>query len=68
MGVLNISGGAEGELISGHVLNLSTLRMLELDGKAFPNAITPDVSVPDDLSALAAGKDPVLERALADLQ
>ena len=68
MGVLNISGGAEGELISGHVLNLSTLRMLELDGKAFPNAITPDVSVPDDLSALAAGKDLVLERALADLQ
>jgi carboxyl-terminal processing protease len=68
MGVLNISGGAEGELISGHVLNLSTLRMLELDGKAFPNMITPDVGVTDDLAALAGGKDLVLERALADLK
>ena len=68
MGVLNISGGAEGELISGHVLDLSTLRMLELDRKPFPAAITPDVSVADDLTALASGKDLVLERAVADLK
>jgi carboxyl-terminal processing protease len=68
MGVMNISGGAEGELISGHVINLSTLRMLELDRKPFPNAITPDVSVADDLTALASGKDLVLEKALADLK
>jgi carboxyl-terminal processing protease len=67
MGVLNISGGAEGELISGHVLNLSTLRMLELDRKPFPNLITPDVSVADDLAALVSGKDLVLEKAIADL-
>jgi carboxyl-terminal processing protease len=68
MGVLNISGGAEGELISGHVINLSTLRMLELDRKPFPNTITPDVSVTDDLAALANGKDLVLEKAIADLK
>ncbi len=38
-----------------------------LDGTPFPMAVTPDVSVPEDLSAIAGGKDPALEKAFSIL-
>jgi carboxyl-terminal processing protease len=68
MGQLSVSGGNIGDLISGHYLNMTTQRLLSLDRKPFPTAITPDVVVSDDLAALATGKDLVLEKALADLK
>lgn len=63
-GALGVSGGAEGPLISGDFVAVSSSRLRDLDGKAFPLKLTPDVVVPEDLDALAAGHDVILERAL----
>jgi carboxyl-terminal processing protease len=38
-----------------------------LNNTPFPLTVTPDVSIPEDLSALAAGKDPALEKAFSIL-
>jgi carboxyl-terminal processing protease len=62
-GVLSISGGAEGPLINGEFVAVSSLRMQGLDGKVFPDKVTPDIVVADDLEALLAGRDVVLQRA-----
>jgi carboxyl-terminal processing protease len=63
-GALGMSGSAEGPLINGEFIAVSSLRMRNLDGSPFPLRLTPDIPVVDDLDALIAGRDVVLERAL----
>lgn len=63
-GALGVSGGAEGPLLSGDFLAVSSLRLQQLDGTLFPMRLTPDVQISDDPEALAAGHDLVLDRAL----
>lgn len=67
-GALGISGSAEGPLINGDFIAVSSLRMRNLDGSPFPLRISPDVMVEDDLEALVAGRDRPLERALEMLR
>jgi carboxyl-terminal processing protease len=59
-----VSGGGIAQLINDDVIQVSTYRMLNLDKSPFPMAVTPDVIVPEDLAALAAGRDVQLEKAL----
>ncbi|RDI95871.1 PDZ domain-containing protein [Meiothermus sp. QL-1] len=63
-GALGMSGSAEGPLINGEFIAVSSLRMRHLDGSLFPLRVTPDVAMEDDLEALIAGRDVILERAL----
>ncbi|RIH81495.1 putative CtpA-like serine protease [Meiothermus luteus] len=63
-GALGMSGSAEGPLINGEFIAVSSLRMRNLDGSPFPLRVTPDFIIEEDLEALAAGRDVVLERAL----
>ena len=63
-GALGQSGGAEGPLINGEYIAVSSLRMKNLDGSPFPMRLTPDVAVNEDLDALLNGRDVQLERAL----
>jgi carboxyl-terminal processing protease len=63
-GALGMSGSAQGPLINGEFITVSSLRMRHLDGTAFPLKVTPDVLVEDDPLALVAGRDLALERAL----
>ncbi len=63
-GALGMSGSAEGPLINGEFIAVSSLRMRNLDGSPFPLKVTPDIPVVDDLEALIAGRDVALERAL----
>ncbi len=67
-GALGVSGGAEGPLLSGDFVAVSSLRLRTLQGATFPLRVTPDVTVPEDLDALAAGHDPMLDRALEMLK
>lgn len=67
-GALGMSGSAEGPLLNGEFIAVSSLRMRNLDGSLFPLKVTPDVAVVDDLDALVAGRDVVLERALEMLR
>jgi len=67
-GALGMSGSAEGPLINGDFIAVSSLRMRHLDGTPFPLKISPDVLVEDDLEALVAGRDRILERALEMLR
>ena len=67
-GALGMSGGAEGPLINGEFIAVSSLRMRNLDGSPFPFKLTPDVLLEDDLEALVAGRDVLLERALEMLR
>lgn len=62
-GALGQSGSADG-LISGDYIAVSSLRMKNLDGSPFPQRLTPDVAVPENLEALLNGQDVQLERAL----
>jgi carboxyl-terminal processing protease len=63
-GQLGVSGGAIAQLINDDIIQVSEYRMLNLDKTPFPMKITPDVVVPEDLAALAAGRDTQLEKAL----
>ncbi len=67
-GALGMSGSAEGPLLNGEFIAVSSLRMRNLDGSPFPLKITPDVVVEDNLEALVAGRDVALERALEMLR
>lgn len=67
-GALGMSGSAEGPLLNGEFIAVSSLRMRNLDGSPFPLKVTPDVAVVDDLDALIAGRDVALERALEMLR
>jgi carboxyl-terminal processing protease len=70
-GQLGVSGGLPSldipinntELINGQYINLSNDRILDGDGNPYPMQVTPDIAVPEDLAALAAGRDPALEKA-----
>ena len=59
-----VSGGGLAQLINDDIIQISQYRMLNLDKTPFPMAVTPDVVVPEDLAALAAGRDAQLEKAL----
>ncbi len=59
-----VSGSALAQLINDEIIQISAYRMLNLDKTPFPMAITPDVVVPEDLAALATGRDVQLEKAL----
>ena len=59
-----VSGGSLAQLINDDIIQVSQYRMLNLDKTPFPMAVTPDVIVPEDLAALAAGRDAQLEKAL----
>jgi carboxyl-terminal processing protease len=63
---LDVSVG-DTALANGTFMNVSSDRILALNGTPFPMAVTPDVSVSEDLAALAAGKDPALEKAFSIL-
>jgi carboxyl-terminal processing protease len=63
---LDVSVG-DTALANGTFMNVSSDRILALNGTPFPMAVTPDVSVSEDLTALAAGKDPALEKAFSIL-
>jgi carboxyl-terminal processing protease len=63
-GALGASGDAEGPLISGDFISVSSLRMRALDQTPFPLKVTPDVLLPEDLEALSRGRDLALEKAL----
>ncbi len=63
-GQLGVSGGALAQLINNDIIQVSEMRMLNLDKTPFPMNITPDIIVPEDLAALAAGRDVQLEKAL----
>lgn len=65
-GVLNTATSLM-NLPDGSVLAVTSARSFTLDGTPHPAAITPDVPVHDDLSALASGRDVVLEAALREL-
>jgi carboxyl-terminal processing protease len=67
-GALGMSGSAEGPLINGEFIAVSSLRMRSLDGSPFPLKVSPDMLVEDDLEALVAGRDRILERALEMLR
>jgi len=67
-GALGMSGSAEGPLINGEFIAVSSLRMRNLDGSPFPLKVSPDMLVEDDLEALVAGRDRILERALEMLR
>ncbi len=63
-GELGVSGSTLEQLINNDFIQVSYLRMLNLDKTPFPMNLTPDVLVPEDLAALAAGRDVQLEKAL----
>lgn len=63
-GALGVSGTEEGPLINGEFIAVSSLLMRDLNGNPLPPKVTPDVVVPEDLEALAGGRDLALEKAL----
>ena len=67
-GLIGISG-APG-LIDGGGITVPTFRMYNPDGTWFRegHGVDPDVAVPEDLSAMAKGVDPQLERAIAEVK
>ena len=52
-------------LANGMALSLSVATAYGPHGRSLPDRVVPDVVVLDDLMALAAGRDAVLEAALA---
>ena len=54
-------------LSNGGGLQVTTGRILRLDGSPYPPRVTPPVAVRDDREALARGRDAILERALEHL-
>lgn len=66
LGALNTSNSLF-SLPDGSAIAVSLGRSLDLSGVPFPERVTPDVPVRDDLAALAAGRDVVLETAIRDM-
>jgi carboxyl-terminal processing protease len=62
IGVLNTSAFVS-TLEDGSLFAVTAARSQELDGKAFPERVTPNVISPDDLTKLAQGQDVLLESA-----
>jgi carboxyl-terminal processing protease len=63
VGVLNTSAFVS-TLADGSLFAVTAARSQELDGKPFPERVTPNVSSPDDLAKLAQGQDMLLEAAV----
>ncbi|MFN3266579.1 MAG: S41 family peptidase, partial [Deinococcales bacterium] len=66
-GVLNTSTSLY-PLPDGSTLAITAGRSSSLDGTPHPEFVTPDIELKDDMTALAAGRDLVLERALEMLR
>ena len=62
IGVLNTSAFVS-TLEDGSLFAVTGARSQEMDGKAFPERVTPNVVGPDDLTKLAQGQDVLLESA-----
>jgi carboxyl-terminal processing protease len=63
IGVLNTSAFVS-TLEDGSLFAVTAARSQEIDGKAFPERVTPNVISPDDLTKLALGQDVLLESAI----
>jgi carboxyl-terminal processing protease len=66
-GVLNTSTNLY-PLPDGSTLAITAGRSSSLDGQPHPEFVTPDIVLPDDMAALAAGRDLILERAIGMLR
>jgi carboxyl-terminal processing protease len=66
-GVLNTSTNLY-PLPDGSTLAITAGRSSSLDGQPHPEFVTPDVPMPDDMAALAAGRDLIFDRAIALLR
>ncbi|RAW02695.1 S41 family peptidase [Pseudochryseolinea flava] len=67
-GLIGISGVPQ--LIDGGSITVPTFRMYNLDGTWFKegHGVDPDISVPEDLTQAASGKDAQLERAIVEIE
>ncbi|MCC6290334.1 MAG: PD40 domain-containing protein [Chitinophagaceae bacterium] len=67
-GLIGISGCPE--LIDGGGITVPTFRMYNVDGTWFKegHGVDPDIEVPEDLTAMAKGTDPQLERAIVEIK
>lgn len=67
-GLIGISGCPE--LIDGGGITVPTFRMYNADGTWFKegHGVEPDIEVPEDLTAMAKGTDPQLERAITEIK
>jgi tricorn protease len=67
-GLIGISGVPE--LVDGGTITVPTFRMFNPDGTWFKEGygVEPDIAVPEDLSAMAKGNDPQLEKAIAEIK
>jgi carboxyl-terminal processing protease len=71
-GQLGVSGGlpsldvsiGDTQMIDGSYINISNDRILNTDGTPWPMQVTPDISIPEDANALAAGTDAALVKAI----
>lgn len=61
-----IGFGPAPTLIDGGIVTIPSVRMYENDGDWFAegHGVDPDIVVPEDVTALAAGRDPQIERAV----
>ncbi|MFT3949597.1 MAG: PDZ domain-containing protein [Agriterribacter sp.] len=67
-GLIGISGCPD--LIDGGGITVPTFRMYNVDGTWFKegHGVDPDIEVPEDLTAMAKGTDPQLERAITEIK
>ncbi|MFT3703521.1 MAG: PDZ domain-containing protein [Agriterribacter sp.] len=67
-GLIGISGCPD--LIDGGGITVPTFRMYNVDGTWFKegHGVDPDIEVPEDLTAMAKGIDPQLERAIVEIK
>jgi len=67
-GLIGISGYSQ--LIDGGEITVPTFRMYNVDGTWFKegHGVDPDIEVPEDLTAMAKGTDPQLERAVTEIK
>jgi Peptidase family S41 len=63
IGVLNTSEFVY-TLEDGSLFGVTAARLQEIDGKAFPERVTPNIISPDDLNKLAQSQDVLLESAV----
>ncbi len=67
-GLIGISGCPA--LVDGGGITVPSFRMYNIDGTWFRegHGVDPDIEVPEDLTAMAKGIDPQLERAIAEIK
>ena len=67
-GLIGISGVPD--LIDGGGITAPSFRMYNIDGTWFKegHGVDPDIDVPEDLTAMAKGVDPQLERAITEIK